>query len=411
MITTQRFLETLDHKSSGGVTEVCVFHGGKVPTHVGYYDDPEKAARAIKAHDGRGNIFVTINPAKRDLLARYNNRLVEGSYKNPAERTKDPDIWRDSWFPIDIDPDRPTGISSTQAELDQAIETGRLVKEWLIDLGVPAASILTGVSGNGVYLLIRLPDYEITKDLIEIKQALLNHIADLFDTDTIKIDRAVYNPSRLVRALGTMKVKGENIPERPHRRSRIFMIAGDQFDSTQQQRCQTVDLYGLAVGMIPGLKTTQKAAKSGKGAGSGDKFDMRRHTDKLTNEKKTTRGWNYYDCPACGGEQKLGVNTATGAYSCFHGCTTDQIRDAMGCPKPAPAEKVSRSSQADNLMEIISKSSDLNLFFSPDEEQAYATITVNGHAETYRVNSREFKSWLANLYYQQETKAINAQAM
>jgi hypothetical protein len=82
------FLSTLGHVETGGVTEVCVFKGGKKPTHIGYFDDREKAVKAISAYDGKGNIFVTLSAAKRELLARVNNRLAESTYNNPAERTR-----------------------------------------------------------------------------------------------------------------------------------------------------------------------------------------------------------------------------------------------------------------------------------------------------------------------------------
>jgi len=225
------FLRALGHVEAGGVTEVCVFRGGKKPTHVGYFDDLEKAAKAIEAHDGKGNIFVTLNPAKRELLARYNNRLVKGSYENPAERTKDTDILCDSWFLLDVDPKRASGISSTDEELGLALDVAKAARDWLLSAGVSASAILTAQSGNGAYVLVRLPDYEVTAQRTETKKALVNRIADLFDNARVEIDRTVFNPARLVCALGTMKVKGENITERPHRRSGIRTIAGEAYDA------------------------------------------------------------------------------------------------------------------------------------------------------------------------------------
>src|SRR5262249_45138471 len=148
----------------------------------------------IEAQDGRGNIFVTLNPAKRDLLARANNRLVEGSYKNPSERTKDHEIQRDSWFPLDVDTKRPSGIWGTDVELREPIESEKASRDWLLSVGVPAMAILNGQSGNGAYVLIRLPDYEVTPERTATKQALVNYIADLFDNDRVEIDRIVFNP-------------------------------------------------------------------------------------------------------------------------------------------------------------------------------------------------------------------------
>jgi hypothetical protein len=229
------FLSALGHVEAGGVTEVCVFQGGKKPTHVGYFDNVEAAAEAIEKHDGRGNIFVTLNPAKHSLLARYNNRLVEGTYKNPAERTKDTEIRRDMWFLFDVDPERPSGISSTDEEKREAFEVAKAVRDWLLNVGVPASAMITADSGNGAYVLVRTPDCEVTAEHIERKKAFLNFVADKFDTARVKIDRTVYNPARLIGALGAMKVKGENTEERPHRRSTIRTIAGEPFDAGKER--------------------------------------------------------------------------------------------------------------------------------------------------------------------------------
>jgi hypothetical protein len=228
--TALRFLELLDHGTAAGVTEVCVFQGGKKPTHVGYFDDLQKAVNAIEAFDGRGNIFVTLNPAKRDLLARANNHLVEGTYKNPVERTKDTEIYRDSWLLVDVDPKRPSGISSTDDEKAAALEVARAVRDWLLLIGTPIESIVTADSGNGAYVMVRLPDYEVTEERTATKKAFIAMIADKFDNERVEIDRTVFNPSRLVGALGTLKVKGENLAERPHRRSSVRTIAGEPFD-------------------------------------------------------------------------------------------------------------------------------------------------------------------------------------
>lgn len=318
--TTLRFLELLGHQAAGGVTEVCVF-GGDVPTHAGYFDNPEAAAQAIAAHDGHSNVFVTLNPVKRDLLARGNNRLIEGSFKKKLKRTLDKEVWRDSWLLLDVDPKRPSGISSSEVELTAAVEAGAAVRDWLIALGVPANSLATAKSGNGCYVLVRLPDYEVTAERTTIKQAFVNHVADLYSNDLVEIDRTVYNPARLVGALGAMKVKGENIAERPHRRSAIGTVGGEKFDLEQPQRCAPFDLYALAVKILPPaeiqVKKGNAAAKASNGARAYD-FDIRTVTDELANPRETGRGFSYYDCPNCGGNQKLHVNEFTGAYGCFH---------------------------------------------------------------------------------------------
>src|SRR5262249_20124113 len=47
--TVRAFLRLLGHVEAGGVTEVCFFDG-ESPSHIGYFDDMEKAARNIGAN-------------------------------------------------------------------------------------------------------------------------------------------------------------------------------------------------------------------------------------------------------------------------------------------------------------------------------------------------------------------------
>jgi replicative DNA helicase len=343
------FLQIL-HRAQSGVVEVCLFNESAKPTHVGYFDNLDAAAKVIATNDGKGNIFVTLNPASRDLLARANNRLIEGSYKKPVTRTLDSEIVCDSWLFVDIDPKRPRGISSTDTELAAAREVGKAVRDWLIEIGVPPSALLTAQSGNGLYILVRLPDYPITEKSTAIKKAFINHVADLFDTAHIEIDRSVFNPARLLCALGTMKVKGENIAERPHRRSCVRTVAGERFDPERDQHCEPFDLYALAERILPPVETQTPQSNVSAFAHA---FDIRNFADRLQDQKTTQRDFTYYTCPGCGGFQKLYVNEHTGAYGCFHfgkgTCSVDAIRDALGKPKAQPQARLVAASGNTNL--------------------------------------------------------------
>jgi hypothetical protein len=362
------FLSALGHVEAGGVTEVCIFQGGKKPTHVGYFDNLESAAKAIEAYDGRGNIFVTLNPAKRDLLARANNHLAEGSYKNPIERTKDHEIHRDSWFLLDVDPKRPSGISSTDDEKREALEVAKAARNWLLSVGVPASAILTGDSGNGAYVLVRLPDYELTDERKGIKKALVNFVADKFDTGRVEIDRSVFNPARLIGALGAMKVKGENITERPHRRSSVRTVAGESFDPTKEQRCEPFDLYALAAKVLPTDDQPSKKKSGGSRPASGNGagrllFDARTIADKLQNPKPTDRGYIYYDCPSCGNPGKFWVEEANGKHGCFEPASVcdwrqlnAKLRELAGAvPGWAPSDADNASQRKTDVESVLGR--------------------------------------------------------
>ncbi len=328
----QAFLSALGHTEAGGVTEVCAFDGKKV-SHVGYFNDTKKATQALDARNGKGNMFVSLNPANPALLGRHDNKLVEGTYKKPVERTKDHEIHRDCWFLVDIDPERPSGISSTNEEKREAFEIAKAVRDWFLSVGVPASAIMTCDSGNGAYVLIRTPDCEVTKEHTERKKAFLNFIADKFDTDKVKVDRTVFNSARLIGALGTLKMKGEDIPERPHRRSAVFTIAGELFDPAKDQRCEPFDLYDLATKIMP-TPNTNGAGNNSSTQSKNNKvwFDARLIADKLSNPKPTTRGFTNYDCPNCGHAGKLWIKDDDGKSGCHEPpsvCDWRKLRDKL----------------------------------------------------------------------------------
>lgn len=332
-----KWLEILGHLEYDSVIEVCSMIGGTV-RRVGYFDSYEATAQAISEIDKwhKENIFVTLNPAKRDLLARACNRLRETSFKDKIERTKDHEIHRDIWFLIDIDPRRASGISSTNEEMAKSLKLAQAVLEWLVEIGLPVQATLTALSGNGTYMLIRTPAFELTKKHTERKKAVLNFIADLFDTENVEIDRSVFNPARLIGAMGTVKRKGDNTPDRPHRRSFIDSVAGKVLDATKVQKVEPFDIYALIEPLIPKPEATLASKKTNNQPSNGytsGGFDIREHAHLFKDKKETARGFSYYTCPNCGGFQKLHVNEKNGAYSCWHvnagTCHVDDLRIAV----------------------------------------------------------------------------------
>jgi hypothetical protein len=63
---------------------------------------------------------------------------------------------------------------------------------------------------------------------LELVHNFLKALAARFDDETIKIDTAVANSARIMRIPGTLNAKGDNTPERPHRRARLLSVPGDR---------------------------------------------------------------------------------------------------------------------------------------------------------------------------------------
>ena len=84
-------------------------------TASGYYTDPEKAALDVLKYDKRRprGIYTNLNPLNPALLARSPEQMTNW----PQYTTADNDIIRRLWLPVDVVPDRPAGVSSTDEEL------------------------------------------------------------------------------------------------------------------------------------------------------------------------------------------------------------------------------------------------------------------------------------------------------
>lgn len=186
----------------------------------GWFNDYEALAQTAlnleqKSPEG---IYVTINPLLDGCLARCSNRCKENTSRTSSDR----DVARRYWLPIDIDPtgSRPSGVSSTDEELNYALESASAIVDFLeVNLKFPYG--VRAHSGNGLHLLYRidLPNDEDSRDLIK---TCLGALHDRFSNENVKIDTTLFNAARIMKLYGTVARKGENTPSRPHRRSRLW---------------------------------------------------------------------------------------------------------------------------------------------------------------------------------------------
>jgi hypothetical protein len=199
------------------VIEVRVPKAGRQRTISGYFDDPLELQRAVVRLEESEwpGVYWTLNPVNPALLARASNKL-----KSFAETTtSDADILCRRWLPIDLDPRRPAGISSSDEEHEAALDLVVGIREKLGTEGWPVPILAD--SGNGAHLLYRieLPNDPAATVLVK---ACLQALAARFSTEGVAIDVALFNASRIFKAYGTTSRKGDNTEERPHRRSHII---------------------------------------------------------------------------------------------------------------------------------------------------------------------------------------------
>jgi hypothetical protein len=181
----------------------------------GYFTDHASLAKQLAGRNGDPAVYVTLNPVVPSLLARCANRV------RPRARatTSDHDIEARRWMLIDCDPVRPAEISSTDAEHDAALERARDIRMMLSEEAWPAPVLAD--SGNGAHLLYRI---ELANDepAAKLVKDALKALAAWFNDATVKVDETVFNAARITKAYGTAVRKGDALPERPHRLSRIL---------------------------------------------------------------------------------------------------------------------------------------------------------------------------------------------
>lgn len=193
-----------------GVHEVRVLRPSGVA--VGYFDSWDAALRAIENEPSYKAAYFSLNPLKlpEGFQAPINPQSLSAS-RNTAG---DADIERRVWLLVDLDPVRPVGTNSTEAEKQAACEQAEQARQYLTGRGWPAPLLCD--SGNGWHLLYRveLPNSDTATALV---RGVLARLKQLFPL----VDLANYNASRVCKAYGSWARKGDHTEERPWRRSAI----------------------------------------------------------------------------------------------------------------------------------------------------------------------------------------------
>ncbi|MCX5742213.1 MAG: YfjI family protein [Proteobacteria bacterium] len=190
-------------------------------TYSGNFDDIDKLVQqAIHLGDAMHapGVYVTVNPVRPELLARANNVAPRA---RRGQSTTDAEIVKRLWILIDLDPVRPSGISSTDEEHLAACERARTIVAWLREHGWPDA--VSADSGNGAHVLFRI-DLDNNAASLALIEGVLAALAEKFNDEIVKVDRSVGNAARIVRLYGTTARKGSDTIGRPHRRSAILYM-------------------------------------------------------------------------------------------------------------------------------------------------------------------------------------------
>ncbi len=318
------------------VFEIRAFAGGR--THSGYFDNIDIATEVAFRLTSRPDcsaVYVTLNPCNPALLARSCNRVRQCGPKDPT--TADNDIARLCHLLIDIDPLRPSGISSSMEEHAAAIQFASALREDLSSIGFPAP--LMSDSGNGAHLLCKLdlPNDPENVDLLKrVLQGIQGKYEDspgciVLDGVRLSVDQKVYNPSRISKVYGTWTRKGDSTSDRPHRVASV-LLAPQELIVLTRELLESIALPASA-------KSSSKAGES-RGESSAGSLNVQaylEHYGRKLLHVKTNGGSTLYVLECCifdpshaGGEAAIG-QTEDGKlfYQCFHdSCKGKTWKDA-----------------------------------------------------------------------------------
>lgn len=197
--------QTLEILHSGHLAEVRAIKHRTIWS--GYFDDYGKAAKAVVSLDQEhqpDGIYTNLQELHPGLIARAPNRFV----MNPAHTTKDRDVigWR--WALIDFDPVRPSGISSTDDELNAARDVAENVREReLADVGGFLAC-----SSNGWHLVVACSG---------CAKSSIARLAAAYSCERVSIDKSTWEPSQITKLYGSYSRKGYEVENRIWRKSYI----------------------------------------------------------------------------------------------------------------------------------------------------------------------------------------------
>jgi len=198
-----------------GVHEVRLFRPTGIA--VGYFNDYDAALRAVNAEPTQYRAaYFTLNLVELPATIPLNPHSLTPSRK--AVGTSD--IARRVWLLVDLDPPRPAGVNSTEAEKEEAHKQAQGVREYLRSRNWPEPFVCD--SGNGWHLLYRI-DLPNSREATETIQAALSRLHQLFPM----VDAGNFDPPRLCKLYGSWARKGQHTEERPWRLSRIVEEGSD----------------------------------------------------------------------------------------------------------------------------------------------------------------------------------------
>ena len=345
----------------------------KKKTLIGYYDQDHRANLIRDVEEIYDNtatygtieaVYMTLNEFSPTIMARACNRIKAG-----GDATKDIEIIRRHWLPMDLDVEKQTGICSTDQQKQDALDCADEVREYLSKFGFPDP--VQGDSGNGAHLDYRINWPTPTGDTPEDKAIRDFHITviknfyaaiALIFADTfrgrVKLDQSTFNASRVLKLYGTRVQKGDEVPELTirHRMADLIEVP----DPLETLTLETVQAFiAQHQTVAPSVKVSSDL-ESGESTGSVEKWldaFILKHGIETRDEWKSYRGdglKRHVDwCPNCqerdGGHILFVMGEGPFGYKCQH----NRCKDFKWLEFRAHYEPVIDADKVDALLEHV----------------------------------------------------------
>ena len=168
-------------------------------------DDFEETAMAWDAEGY--NVYAILNDINEDFT---------------GHSVKDSDITSRRHILIDIDRTTKANCPASDEEVQQALDLSDVICKFMLEHCWPKPIVV--MSGNGIHLYFYLNYLPNTPELTGKIRELLQLLGDRFDNTHVKVDRSVYNASRITKVVGTTAKKGVEESGRPYRKVKILRL-------------------------------------------------------------------------------------------------------------------------------------------------------------------------------------------
>jgi hypothetical protein len=201
-------------KNNCELVELRLMDGKKI--YSGYFTDIDTIVRELAKYP-QCNCYYTLNGIDKALYSRKQKDHFEMN----AVTTADKDIVSLDWILIDCDCEKPTGVMSTDEELEYAKKKANAIYAYLRNENFERP--IVGVSGSGVHMLYRI-QMKNTEERHKLIKSFLDALGLMFSDERVKIDSTVGNPARISRLFYTVNMKGSNTQERPWRMAHFVSV-------------------------------------------------------------------------------------------------------------------------------------------------------------------------------------------